>query len=388
MLSLLLSSASSVWWDFNETQFHLYKHGTFERPIFAVCYSESCAGCIGLPEMARHFAETLGGGPDLLVTAVSTSHPGIGIFRITGTPFMCLVLGPKRKYWPSITEKDEEQWHAFIQSYTSPFMRAISDPSSLQTAVDHSLNGGTSFHLATPTEGSELFQELKALSQFYRIFGCSFTFEINTALVDDVLTAYRSPNCSRLFNCTNVTEFVSQNKFSSLHKYDLEEYQEMLAAHETFMFLVVRQLDDDQKSVLLDIDTAIGCSTMVTGWASTSESKRKLLAVHSLNFSDLPALVYTNPVSRCAAFYKGSADLVIASGFAREARSGALCNRTFYAVGDDSDGEGEAAIGPLDGGGGIRGLVFIAVYAGIGLAIIAMTRRYGGRPSAEKNLHE
>jgi hypothetical protein len=140
------------------------------------------------------------------------------------------------------------------------------------------------------------------------------------------------------------------------------------------------------------IRIATGCLDLAIGWASTSESKRKLLTIHGLNFSDLPALVYTNPVTRCAAFYKGKASLVMTSGFITEARSGALCNRTFYAVYDDN-AEGtesvklsEGAIGPPNPGKEKSGVGFTFWFMGIGFAIVQLARWLVRRRELPKNI--
>jgi hypothetical protein len=155
-----------------------------------------------------------------------------------------------------------------------------------------------------------------------------------------------------------------------------------------------RQLDDDQKILLQEIRRATGCVEIATGWASTSESKRKLLTVHGLNFSDLPVLVYTQPLTHCTAFYKGKVELGMVSEFLKEVRGGKLCNRTFYAVSDDTaegtegagDREGETR--PKSPGTAIGGGWFILSFASIGFVIMHFARRLTLRREVQKNVLE
>jgi hypothetical protein len=341
--------------------------------------------------MSRHFASTLGNSSDLLVTIVNTAdRDSIRHFRITGTPFICLVLGPKRKYWPVIRETDEEIWDSFIREHRSPSLHAISDRESLQNAIGNSLNGGTSFHLQTPSSDLQIFSDFREISRTHRIFGCSFTFEIQRTIRNPILTAFLSPNCSRVFSGTNVSLFVSQNKFSALHKYDLEEYQNIIDASEAFVFLVVKQLEDYHKEALLQIHEMIGCNKMITGWASTSESKRKLLTIHSLNFSDLPVLIYWNPHTKCAVFFKGQATMLLKSEFVSKVRSFQSCNQTFYQTRNDVS-ERDNSINnsssniPING---ISGISFICISAIVSFGIIQMLHKYERMKIQQKDLND
>jgi hypothetical protein len=383
--------ASSAWWTFNETEFAVLRHHTFERLIFAVCYSDHYPSCMGIPELTRRFAANLGNRSNLLVTLVNTADRNhIRHFRITGTPFILLVLGPKRKYWPKTEERDEAAWDRFIRAQTSPSLRLISNSSERRSSLlDGFESGGSSFHLIVPSENLSIVSELRALSRRHRIFGCTFTFELNETVQKPKLTVHRAPNCSTEFDGERLSEFVDSNKFGALHKYDLEEYLEATARSETLIFILVQNLDGNHRAMLHKIATNLNCEGLVTGWATTHESKRKILIELGINFSDLPALVYRSPKTHCTTFYKGAAEFVEESGFLRRAREGKVCNKTFYATFHEEKTHAEAMsekqIGPKDLRG-VPGFVFIAVYGAVGLSIVFLMRRLPSLGRPEKNI--
>jgi hypothetical protein len=174
-----------------------------------------------------------------------------------------------------------------------------------------------------------------------------------------------------------------------LHKYDLEEYLEATARSETLIFILVQGPDEDHRAMLHRIAANSNCEGLVTGWATTRESKRKILTEHGLNFSDLPALVYRNPKTHCTTFYKGAVQFVEESGFLRQSRKGKICNETFYAAFQEESTQTEAKsnrqIGPK-APGGVPGFVFIGTFVGVGLSIVFLMRRLPSLGKPEKNI--
>jgi hypothetical protein len=114
---------------------------------------------------------------------------------------------------------------------------------------------------------------------------------------------------------------------------------------------------------------------MITGWASTSESKRKLLTIHSLNFSDLPVLIYWNSHTKCAVFLKGQANMLLKSEFVNEARSFQSCNQTFYQT-RNVVSERDNSINNNSSNNPINGISFISVSAIVRFRIIQILHKY------------
>jgi hypothetical protein len=387
----------SIWWTFNVTEFQIYRHESFDRPIFVVCYRPSCPSCQGVPEMARHFAENLGNRSDLLVTTVNADEAGsIGFFRITGTPFMCLVLGPKRKYWPKVGEANEEVWDEFIREQTSPSLIEITNATEFENMRNNSLHGGSSFHLETPDHGLRIVQDLRNISRTHRIFGCSFTYHVNPNITTPQLTVYRSVSCSVNFEngglIDSIIEFVDRFKFAAFHKYDMEEYLEAGNVVETLIYVAVIALDEQQNKVIDQISAETQCTGLITGYVTTRETKRKVLREHGLNFSDVPILVYRNPATHCFAFYKGSARFVRKTRFIEDARTGQICNATIYPPYEEPDTTEEPqkqeGVGPqVHSATGISGIGFTIVYFAVGLVIIGIARK-ARCSDTEKNIDE
>jgi thiol-disulfide isomerase/thioredoxin len=389
MLPCLFYFGISVWWEFNETEFHILKHQTFSRPIFVVCYSDSCPNCVGVPELARDFAQNLGNRSDLLVTTVNTkNHDDIKHFRITGTPFFCLVLGPKRKYWPKTMDRSEQQWDEFIREQTSPSLRQIDNATELSDAIQKTFAGGSAFHLEVPSPDDPWIEEMRNLSRLYRIYDASFTYHINSSIKSRLLRVHRSPGCWVDFTDRNMTHFIDDFKFSHFHKYDAEEYEFTIERLRLFIFIVIQALQPEEIDLLTELSSGPACRDTYFGWASTKETKRKILSKNGLNLADVPIGVYRDPeIPGCIQSYKGGAHGV--RSFLDEAQHGIWCNRTMKSSSNGTVGgvmtfasDVEPVVNVKEGLLGIKFVVGYFVFSAVPILLIRMF----GKQTGEKNV--
>jgi hypothetical protein len=274
--------------------------------------------------MTQSFAKNWGSRENVIVSLIEISSPSASQFRPNGTPFICLVLGPRRKYWPTTHERGEETWRKFIEDHTSREVVSISeDP-------EWSRSGGSLFHLDVKEEKSPLLMELTNISCMYRVFECKFTYRVRADISEDTLTVHRSKKCQIIYNKAEpLLAFVEAYKFSFLHKYDLDEITEVRSKRSLLLMIVMHDLSDIQSTALQNLGKGPDCKALTVGWASNRESQETVRAL-DLKYADLPAVIHFTPLQNCMSFYVGDPLKIEDSGFFVKIKTG-LCNRTFNA---------------------------------------------------------
>jgi hypothetical protein len=239
---------------------------------------------------------------------------------------MVLVIGDNHKYWPRVRSKAAADWTIFIDKFVKPSLRNITTNDELLAAIREPRDGGSAFHLETPTEDNEIIKQLMVLSKEFRIYNDTFTYRINSRLTRPVLTAYTSLYCSTRWTSGTLREFLEMNKFGSRHEYDQEEYIRISHQRKTAVVVVEDSLMGSQNYALEKIPRNY-CDAVAFGWISIKDSKHWY---GDLNVSavDLPALVFTDG-GRCRSVYKGRMAEADRSGFLSAAVSGDFCNTIF-----------------------------------------------------------
>jgi hypothetical protein len=378
LLASLSCLSASTWWNFTSEEFEEKKRNSFQLPVFVVCYSHWCPHCSGLPEGTVQYSESDGNRSDVLVTMIDCADRGqdCGHFHISGTPHMVLVIGPKRKYWPRVYSRVGTDWNIFIDKYVKSSLREITTDEELLAAKREPADGGTTFHLETPSADSALIQQLANFSKAYRIYNDTFTYRVNRKLGKPVLTAHVSPHCSATWRSGPLKDFLEKYRFGSRHQYDQDEYR-LQSRHSRMALLVVEEgLIGGQGYALENLPKGF-CDNLTFGWFSAKDSKH-LLKEFRQNTSDLPFIVYSD-AKKCRAFNKGRASEADSSGFLTRALNGELCGKVFLngrirtQNGTFERIEQGSVVKPLVEHG-LSGLKFSAAYVLGGLLLISIIR--------------
>jgi hypothetical protein len=291
---LLLAFSRSTWWNFSMDEFEEKKRNSFAMPVFVVCYSRWCPHCSGLPEGTVQYSDSDRNRSDVYVTMIDCVDYGreCGLFHISGTPHMQLVIGPKRKYWQRVWSRIGTDWNVFIDKYVKPSLREIATNEELRSAIREPTDGGSTFHLETPSADHEIVKQLA--------------------------------NCSVEWTAGELHDFLDKYKFESRHQYDQDEYK-LISRHKKMAVVVVEEGLVGGQSYALE-KTPQGYRDDVTfGWLSAKDSKG-MLKQFQMNTTDLPAVVYSSK-NECRAVFKGKTIEAGSSGFLRLAADGHLCGQ-------------------------------------------------------------
>lgn len=353
------------------------KKSSYTKPIFVVCYSRYCPHCSGLPQGTIEYSEGVGNRTDMFVTMLdcAVQQRECSIFGLTGTPHMVLVVGPKRRYWPRIWQKDGNEWNKFIDLYVHPSLREVKTDEELEQAKREPSDGGTTFHLETPNINNKYMAALRDLSKEFRIYNDTFTYRINQDIKEPRFSAFRSPFCETTFSgdVKDLRQFIDKNKFGSLHRYDSDEYK-LLRRKKSVMIMVDDELKSGHRFALENIPKD-HCD-LNFGWISTKQSK-KILKSFSLNTTDLPIVVYEDHSSKCRAYSRERAANTVSSGFLTSALSGSICGKTFT-----KDSSLSATREPTVSR--VTGFGITTVYTSLCLMVICIIRVYSGYTSKQE----
>jgi hypothetical protein len=240
---------------------------------------------------------------------------------------MVLVIGPKRKYWPRVSSRVGTDWNIFIDKYVYPSLREIKTDEELREAKSEPDDGGTTFHLETPKNGSELMRELANLSKEFRIYNDTFTYRVRASLAKAVLTAHIAPGCSVEWTGGTLREFLEKYKFGSRHEYDRDEYKALVRESKTALVMADEGLIGGLRYTLERLPGEF-CHKVVFGWIKMRNAKKIVKGVKQ-NISDPPFMLYTDP-KQCWAVNRGRVADAVKSGFLRKAVDGKLCGRIYF----------------------------------------------------------
>jgi hypothetical protein len=269
LLPILFPAACALWWNFTNEGFEEKKTNSFNIPLFAVLYSHWCPHCAGIPGGTLEYAQGDGNRPDLYITLLDCYEQPTECdhFHTSGTPQMILVIGDNRKYWPRTRAYPGERWTTFLNQYLHSSLREIHTDAELFEAKREPYDGGTAFHLETPTNDSDLIRELHSLSRRYRIYNDTYTYRVDPTLREAVLTAHTSPYCSVTWQGGTLHGFLEAHRFGSRHRYDLAEYREVSRAWRTALVVVEERIAPGQQYALEKIPTN-HCMRVVFGYIS------------------------------------------------------------------------------------------------------------------------
>ena len=295
---LFTTFSFSTWWEFNEYEFPKIVKNSFNLPLFALCFSPFCPHCHGLPEGFQNFNSGLGNRTDILITTIDCyNQGGCHFFALRGTPHIALVLGSNNRYWPVSPERGPEGWDRWINERIGPNLRQVFNISEIDDAKREPTDGGTTFLLEVPNSDDPYIEHLRDLSKTYRIYNDTFVFYVNKSISHPRLSAFYSEYCSVVYSgqLSGMKKFIEQNKFGVFHRYDGDEFKELIKSKKHAAILLTdNEPTKSQKESIRRLPKDRCSDNMIFGWALVKDD-RKILSATKVKASDLPLIYHIDP---------------------------------------------------------------------------------------------
>lgn len=294
MISLLVVSAASIWWDYNSSELSSKIANSVEHPVFILFYTPWCHRCAHLPKEVRDFSAQE--SSVIFTTIDCTNADDCRYFNVTSIPNTLLIRGDNPKYWPRLAHRDQT-WQSFYEDEAGPAVKIVKSNQELGPYLMRSIDGQTVFHLTTPNTSTALIEEYKRDAEKLRVWGCKFTMKLKPGSVTS-LRAYYSPNCIRKIkgNISNLYSFMEHRTFSSFHRYDYSEYAARNTSEPFAMLLFDGVLPEPHYNAIYKL-SGLRCQTIRFGWANGNDEW--VMREFGIPVEQLPVLVGTNSDVNC-----------------------------------------------------------------------------------------
>lgn len=262
------------WWEYDESKFPKIFNNSWNRPIYAICYSQNCPHCVGIPSRFKMFSQSMANNDDIIYTAIdagnSTACQTLGAKFV---PYFIFARGTKKKYWLHPQFNCPLRWMEFVSDWGSPkIIKVKNDLSDISEHVQKTLNGGSTFILQAPKD-SLIFNIYTNLSTKYHIYNDTFIYSESKELTK--LTVFTSTNCSHMFDVDSQTiiKIIKEYRFSSLHHLDLQEWSKMTKSKSNSIILLNDGELNGTRLKLLDDLANQHCEDSRFGWAILKDEK-------------------------------------------------------------------------------------------------------------------
>jgi hypothetical protein len=265
---VLMLTASSAFWEFNDAEFDEKINDSYAHPIFAACYTDYCPHCVGVPKALRDYATSLGDNTNVVFTTINCGNTErCAQLQIRGVPGFRFLRGRNPRYWLPTSERGLPGWADFLYKVNGPPLHKVDSPSEREEP----LWGSTSFHLSV-YDSDEFLNEYRRVAEDLRIFGCTFAYSLES-VENPTLTAFLSGNCHISIVPKlpgDIKTFVERYKFSISHRYDSEEFE-----HRDKVIPLALVVSDDtpihQHFAAIDKLAKKYCGEVKFGWATTAD---------------------------------------------------------------------------------------------------------------------
>jgi hypothetical protein len=241
---------------------------SLDHPIFAVCHTDYCPHCVGIPDAIRNYAAQLGTSTNVVFTLINCQKTdACQRLNSRGVPSFRFLRGTNARYWVATQERGLPGWADFLEKVNGPIARKV------DSAADRlePQAGSTAFHLAVPDSGEVLAQYRRAATPL-RLYGCSFSYSYET-IAKPLLTAFLSDSCTVSIRPTTeeeIAQFLAENKFAATHEYDGPEFEDR-DRNRALALLVSNGRPSGKRLQALDALAKRHCTKIRSGWALASE---------------------------------------------------------------------------------------------------------------------
>ncbi|OHT12722.1 hypothetical protein TRFO_17339 [Tritrichomonas foetus] len=304
---MLIFTLFLLWWEYNEDEFQKVFDDTWNKPLYAVCYSPNCPHCHGLPGRFIMFAKSMAERNDIIYTAIditnSTACQKLGARFI---PYFVFARGTNRKYWLYPQFNCPIRWIEFIEDWGNPKIeklnlinKSLNHYEKERELIRKTLNGGSTFHLKVP-ENHSILSKYEDLSKKFRVYNDTFILSENNDLKNSrpEIIVYTSTNCSQTFevNSSNLNKIVNNYKFSSLHHLDRKEWGKLSKSSNTVIFMNDGELNGTRLELLDQLSNEF-CGVAKFGWAIIKDQKAISITLKQNN--DIPYIAVINKNNSC-----------------------------------------------------------------------------------------
>jgi hypothetical protein len=266
-------SCRCSWWKYSESEFLTKFNNSWDVPLYALCYSQNCPHCQGLPTRFELFAGSLGAGKDLLCTAIDINNTnGCRHLGATHLPYWVFVRGTNKKYWLYPSFNCPLRWMDFVADWVEPTARD-STKQQFEDSLNHTFNGGSAFYLELPETDKSQLQQYESLSAKYHVVNNSFAYSISH-VQQPLLKVYRSEKCFQEFTSSNLNSLtiIEKYKFSAFHHYDAKEWTTLSNTNKTVLVMIDEELNGNPRTLLYQLSRDY-CASHEFGWARIGQDK-------------------------------------------------------------------------------------------------------------------
>lgn len=332
MFSFLIFNVRSEFWRFSAKRYKQIEKNSFDKPLFVVAYSPWCGHCTEIPNESRIFRESTLNRNDFYFTLLNCGEgDACTHFYVPHTPYIVLVQGDERDYWPETKQHTAAEWLKFIDENIRDHLIKIDDESLIESYKSNLTGGGSLFYLQLQSEHSPIFKAYQEIAKRYYIYHDTFLYRIAPSKPEKIV-AYTSPSCQIEYSQTSLIKtFIDHYKFGASHRY-LEK--EINSLHQSQLPSAVLLVEDNyqepkiteglKKDVLKIADQ--NCN-LKTGWMSFRYNEG-YLQDHKINDEDMPTLIYNG--YGCLNRYQGRIRDVIDTDFLNLSISKQMCNKLYY----------------------------------------------------------
>ena len=264
------------WWEYDENKFQEIFDNSWNRPLYAICYSQHCPHCVGIPSRFKMFSQSMSNNDDIIYTAIdagnSTACQKLGAKFV---PFFVFVRGTKKKYWLHPQFNCPLRWMEFVSDWGSPKVIKLTNGNNTNEIDNHiknTINGGSTFYLQAP-KNSPLFNIFSNLSTKYHIYNDTFVYSESKEI--SKLTVFTSTKCSHTFDVDSqsIIKIIKDHRFSSLHHLDIQEWNKMTKSKvHSVIFMNDGELNGTRLQLLDDLANKY-CDNAHFGWAILKDEK-------------------------------------------------------------------------------------------------------------------
>lgn len=297
--------------DLDETAMPQLIADSWETPLFVVFYSTFCSKCDGFKEEFEEFQRGIGDREDVLLSLVNC-HQQYNLcmkLGVTQVPVVKFIMGDNQRYWPTSRTlmRSGDEWGTFIDKYLAPNIYSLDESSKTkrftELATQAISSGGVAFKMTVQNQRDSMLTEVRSIAPKYNFLSDIFAYQIPMKMQNTELVAYKTVgehHCEiAKQQGETLEEFIEKHKYGVLHRYDLEEWNEVKTLGPTTMVVVPDTLMDVQSDAILSLASKL-CGNMTFGWISVSELP-SVLEEFGKNKSDLPFVVHSRN-STCHTF--------------------------------------------------------------------------------------
>ena len=264
------------WWTFTDNQYFEKEANSWEKPLYIACVSPRCPHCQGIPQRFESFSRMSDDENNSIMSSVDCSksihcrHLGAKYL-----PYFVFIRGTEKKYWLEPNFNCPIRWIEFLKDYTSPTAIKIEKNEQFNELIEKSINGGSTFILYISNENNKLKEIFIKLSIKYRIFNSSFGYEINENYNNSKLRIYKSPLYFEeyLINELNLNNIIQENKFSNLHRFNFNEWNESIFKKKTGILMIDNEINNYNLSILINLSNKFG-KEINFGWGKLKKENQ------------------------------------------------------------------------------------------------------------------